>query len=163
MKIEVRHRFDCTPERYWEMYWHPEFDQMLNKRSTVTREVVDENDDGTVLYRRLRFTPDRELPRAASRILGSTKLVYEQDNYLDRARGVMTWEVLPSVLPGKVNAKGSFAVSAVPGGCELAVVGEVQVKLRFIGGMVEQTIVDSVKQSYEMMAEISREWLVKHG
>ena len=162
MKLFVRHTFDCTPERFWQMYWDPEFDAMLQKEAGVTRELLEERKEGDVVVRRLRVIPDRELPSAASAVIGTKKLVYEQENRWDERNGVLQWRILPTILPGKLDAKGSFRVNATPGGCEQLVEGDITVNVRFIGGQVEKAVVGEVEKSYERTAATCREWLRRH-
>ncbi len=160
MKLTVRHTFDCTPDTFWQMYWDDDFDAMLRKDSTVDRELVEERIDGSLEVRRLRFTPQRDLPAPMAKLLGSPKLVYEQENRWDPAAQVMHWQVVPTVLPGKLDAGGKFLVVPRPAdSCELQVDGEITVNVRFIGGRIEQAVVEEVQKSYDQMADAVRTWL----
>lgn len=162
MKLLVRHRFDCTPERFWQMYWDPDFEAALRQQAAVQRELLEERREGDVVVRRLRFTPDRELPAAAAAVLGARKLVYEQENRWDERARVLHWRVIPTLLPGKLDAHGQFRVEAVPGGCEQLVEGDIQVNVRFVGGQIEKLVVAEVEKSYDKTAASCREWLAKH-
>lgn len=161
MKLHVRHAFECTPDEFWDMYWDEAFDQALTSQSNVLREVISERTEGDVVVRRLRFTPERDLPRPVAKLLGSNKLVYEQENRWDQAKSTMTWEVIPTLLPGKLSAKGTFEVRTTPTGCEQIVDGDIEVNVRFIGGQIEKAIVDEVRKSYERTASESRRWLAR--
>ncbi|MBX2796596.1 MAG: DUF2505 domain-containing protein [Myxococcales bacterium] len=164
MKLNIRQTFPCSPARFWEMYWSDSLDAMLNEGSTVQRDVLEEREDGDVLIRRLRFTPEQELPRAAASLLGSSKLVYEQENRFDRSNGVLHWEVIPTILPGKLEAKGTVEVHpAGDGQCEQVVAGDITVNVRFIGGQIEKAVVAEVEKSWNRTAEVCRSWLREHG
>lgn len=163
MKLNVRHRFDCSPEIFWKMYWDEGFDEQLRRESAVQRELLEERTEGTVLVRRVRLTPDRELPGPVATLLGARKLVYEQENRWDKATSTMSWRVIPTVLPGKLDAKGTFRVVAAPPGCEQVVEGDIVVSVMFVGGQIERAVVAEVEKSYAKMAETSRDWLRKHG
>ena len=145
------------------MYWDDAFDAALSAEATVTREVLSTRDEGNVQVRRLRFTPHKELPGPIAKLIGSKKLVYEQENRWDRDKGVMSWEVIPTVLPGKLSASGTFAILPDDYGCEQVVEGEITVNVRFIGGQIEKAIVDDVVKSYENTAAFCREWLLDHA
>lgn len=162
MKLFVRHTFDCTPERFWEMYWDPAFDEALRRDAAVRRDVLEERTEGTVSIRRLRFTPERELPGPVASLIGTNKLVYEQENRWDSSSGTMDWKVIPTFLPGKLDAGGQFRVRAIPGGCEQVVEGDITVNVRFIGGQIEKSVVAEVERSYEKTAATCREWLKSH-
>jgi len=163
VKLYVRHTFDCTPETFWKMYWDDAFDEMLQRDSTVARELVWERSEGTVSARRLRFTPDKELPRPVAKLIGSDKLIYEQENRFDAADGTLKWEVIPTFLPGKFSACGVFLVRPTASGCERIVDGNIDVNVRFIGGQIEKAVVAEIVDSYEKTTATCREWLAKYG
>lgn len=162
MKLNIRHEYDCTPAQFWEMYWDDEFAAMLSEGSTVQREVVDERTEGALSVQRIRFTPDRELPSAAAAIIGSSKLVYEQENAYDAAKGEMRWQVVPSFLPDKLKAAGTMRVEDIGGGrCAQVIEGDISVKVAFIGGQIEKAVVGEVEKSWQKTAETARRWLAR--
>ena len=159
MKLNVSHSFPCTPDAFWEMYWDDAYDAMLSADSEVDRTILSEKEEAGVLVRRLRFTPKKDLPRAVAKLLGSSKLVYEQENRWDRAASTMHWEVIPTVLPGKLSAKGTFTVRPEGEGCVQVVDGDISVNVRFIGGQIEKSIVDEVRKTYDQTAQKTRDFL----
>ena len=152
MRLSVRHSFACTPAEFWSLYWDPAFETRLRKGSTVGREVVEERREGDVVVRRVRVTPQQELPGPAAAVLGTKKLVYEQESRYDPAQGVIDWQVVPSFLPGKLDAKGSIRVDPAPGGCVMVVDGNIDVHVRFVGGQIEKAVVAEVEKSYDRVA-----------
>jgi len=163
LKLYVRHTFTCTPETFWKMYWDETFDQMLQKDATVHRELVWERSEGPVLARRLRFTPERELPRPVAKLIGNNKLIYEQENRFDAEASTLKWEVIPTFLPGKFSANGTFVVRATETGCERIVEGTIDVKVRFIGGQIEKAVVAEISESYEKTIKTCHAWLSQHA
>ncbi|MEM6929792.1 MAG: DUF2505 domain-containing protein [Myxococcota bacterium] len=162
--MNIRHEYDCTPERFWEMYWDDEFASMLKEGSTVQRDVVEERTEGSLSIQRIRFTPERELPSAVSAIIGSKKLVYEQENKYDADKGVVHWEVVPTFLPDKLKASGTVRVEDIGDGrCAHIIVGYISVKVAFIGGQIEKAVVGEVDKSWATTAEKGREWLRRHS
>jgi hypothetical protein len=163
VKLAVRHDFDCSVARYWEMYWDPEFDEALRRDAAVQRDLIEERTEGAIQIRRLRFTPDRELPSAVAALIGAKKLVYEQENRWDSANNTMHWRVIPTFLQGKFDAKGLFKV--VPLGadaCQQVVEGEIVVNVPLVGGQIEKAVVAEVQRSYDKTAATCREWLESH-
>jgi hypothetical protein len=163
VKLQARHAFDCTPARFWEMYWDDDFDAMLMTGATFTRELLEDTESNGVRTRRVRITPHQELPSAAAAILGTSKLVYDQENRFDLAKSEVAWRVIPTILPGKLDANGRFQVVATPRGCEQVVDGDITVNVRFVGGRIESAVIGEVEKSYSRTAEVSRAWLTKHG
>lgn len=163
MKLLVRNTFPCTPERFWEMYWSDSFDAMLSEGSDVDRELISERDEGGVNIRRVRFTPQKELPTAAATVLGASKLIYEQEMRYHADKGLMEWRVVPTILPGKLDAHGQFTVVPVAAGCEQIVEGTISVNVRFVGSTIEKAVVAEVEKSYVKTAATIEEWLRVHG
>ena len=161
MKLSVQHTFDCTPEEFWEMYWDEAYDEMLTADSDVVREIVSEREEDGIIVRRLRFTPNKELPRAFAKLLGTNKLVYEQENRWNRTASTMTWEVIPTVLPGKLTARGTFSVQPHGSGCIQTVDGDISVNVRFIGGQIEKGVVEEVRKTYERTGRLTRDFLAR--
>lgn len=161
MKLYVRHEFECTPARFWELYWDQGFDEALQRESAVTREVLEEKMEGDVLVRRVRFTPDRELPGPVASLIGAKRLVYESENRWDKSTSTLHWRILPTILPGKIDAKGTFKVNPTARGCEQVVDGNISVNVMLVGGQIEKAVVAEVEKSYDKTAAICREWLRK--
>ena len=159
MKLNVSHRFGCSPETFWNMYWDDSFEQVLNSSTDVKRELLEEKDDGETYYRKLKFTPDKDLPRPAAKVLGSSKLIYEQENTFHRSKSEMIWRVLPSLMPGRLSAGGVMKVLPDGSGCRLEVTGDIDVKVRFVGSQIEKMVVGQVETSYDKLAQAARAWL----
>lgn len=166
MKLQVRHTFACTPDEFWTMFWDPSYDARLHKLAQgkgaeVTREVLSEREEGGKRYIRYRFTPKKTLPPAIAAVAGTDRLVYEQDNVFDRASSVLTWRVIPALLPDKITAQGTFRVVPSGAGCERLVDGQIEVRITFIGGRVEQAIVNDVTGAYEVATTVMNEMIAE--
>ncbi|MCB9677235.1 MAG: DUF2505 domain-containing protein [Alphaproteobacteria bacterium] len=160
MKLDVRHYYPCSTERWWQMYWDDGFDALLQRDSAVDREVLEEREEGGKLIRRLRFTAKAELPAPVAKIVGAKKLVYDQLNTFDREKGVMHWKVLPGFIDAsKFTGEGTLKAEPTGTGCESIASGDITVNVRFIGGQIEKQVVSSIKDAYDKMAIAGREWL----
>jgi hypothetical protein len=163
VKLAARHTFPVSPERLWEIYWDPAFEDRLKQGSTVQRDVLEHRDEGNVVYRRVRITPQKELPAPAAAIVGTKKLVYEQETRFDKSKGIVQWQVVPSFLPDKLDAKGQLRVEPAPGGCAIVIDGTIDVKVRFVGGQIEKAVVAEVEKSYDRLATEIRRWIADHA
>ena len=92
MKLHITQDHTCTEDTFWEMYWADDFEAMLRECSTVDTEVIEESEENDVVKRRLRFTPHTDLPTPAAKLIGSKKLIYEQQNAFYRNKNELTWE-----------------------------------------------------------------------
>lgn len=164
MKLQVRHVFDCTPDEFWTLFWDPAYDAALQARNgnEVTRELLEEKDVGGKKHLRYRFTPKKTLPAPIAALAKTDRLIYEQENTFDRASGLLTWKVRPSVVPDKVTAEGTFRVTPrAAGGCERVVEGTIEVRVSFIGGKIEEAIVNDVKGAYEVATTVMADMINK--
>ena len=107
----------------------------------------------------MRFVPNKELPAAVAKVTGTKKLIYEQENRLDRSTNTLHWQVFPAVVQDKVSAKGKMVMRAIPSGVERVVDGDITVKIPIVGRKIEKLILGSVAQSYEHAAVITKQWL----
>ena len=164
MKLDVRHSLPCSPEQFWDLFWDPEFERRLDSSASIHREMLELNPevDGVQTWR-IRFTPERELPRAVAKLIGNSKLVYDQESRLDRGAGILEWRVIPQVLADKVTAQGTMRIVPAPGGCERIVTGEVSVRVPMLGGRIEKTILSNVTDSYDRAAEVIAELVAERS
>lgn len=163
MKLDIQQSLPCSPARFWEMYWSETFEQMVSEGATFSTTLLEEKREGPLQVQLLRFEPHEELPRAVASIIGTSKLIYDQEERYDAAAGTIDFRLIPSFLPDKLSASGQMRVEPASAGCTLRVSGEVRVAVRFIGGKVEQAVVREVASSYERMASTARRWLAEHG
>lgn len=150
MKLDIRHTFPVTPDEFWDMFWDEEFERRNAQGSTMLRELLSERMDGRVRVQRWRYTSTKPVPGPMAKILGVDKISYEQDNRYDPDAKSLTWKVIPMVMAEKVTAEGTFSVRPIGAtDCERVVSGLIEVRVPFVGGKVEQMIMDSVTSAYE--------------
>lgn len=156
MKLLVRHAFDCTPDEFWTIFWDPSYDQALQTKggNEVVRELLADREEGGKRYLRYRFTPKKTLPPPIAALAKTDRLIYEQENVFDRASGLLTWKVHPAIVPEKVTAEGTFRVVPKGAGCERVVEGLIEVRVMFIGGRIEEAIVNDVKNAYDVATSV---------
>ncbi len=159
MKLSVRHEFACTPDEYWQCFWDPALDAAMQARTGVQRTLLAERDDGKSRYGKYSYKPDKTLPTAAAKVLGTDRLTYEQENHFDPATQTLRWKVIPVVMADKIRAEGTATTRPTPAGCERTIEGIIEVKIPFLGGKIEQAIVDEVLKSYENAAATTRDFL----
>ena len=152
MKLSVRHVFPCTVDEFWALFWDPEYDLRLQSGTAVARELLEDRDGADAHVQRWRFVPEQRLPAMIAKIAGTDRLTYDQDTRWDKQTRVLTWRVVPALMSDKVTAAGTLVVRAVPEGVERLVEGNIDVRVTFIGGQIEQAIVRSVEQGYEAAA-----------
>ena len=160
MRFEVLHRFPCTDEQLWSIIMDPAYQSEVDKAAGLTRTVLEERTTADGPFRRIRVEPDAKLPAAAQKIFGSSKLVYVQEQRWKKRDRSMKWRVVLDRAADRVRCSGDFRVSARAGGeCERRVTGEVVVSVPLVGKRIEGRIVESLKESYERTAGVTRTWI----
>jgi hypothetical protein len=161
VKLSVRHTFPVPPDVYWQAFWDPALDDRMQAGTSVRRELLVDRTEGDVRIQRYRFTPEKTLPGPIRAIAGTDRIIYEQENRFDAKTGVLTWKVFPAILADKITAEGTFVVRAIPTGCERVVDGKIEVRVPFVGGKIESTIVNDVQAGYESAAKVTAAWLAE--
>lgn len=162
MKFELRHAFDCTPERLWEITDSDAFEARLAEATNATRELVERSETGGETYVRRRIAVKRDLPAAMVKVLGTDGIAYDQETRRKAGSNVLRWSIKPMVLQGRFSGEGETEVRPTPGGCERIIRGELVIRVPLVGGQMEKKLVDDVQASYTRAAELIRE-LLKAG
>lgn len=158
--IYCRHSFACSPERFWEIYWDPEFNTEL--RETIgLRELTllsEEHFDDRI-ERVVRTVPDRELPAAVRRVARGAGPGYNETRIWWKERRLMQWSVVSDLMPDRVRCSGYLRALEEDGGCYRELDGSVGVSVMGIGGVLERTIAADVVAGFETSAALVRRWL----
>lgn len=163
MKFKCEHRFaGLTQAQYEDLYFDEEFNIALCKEVGLARTLLRREIQAGKLRRDVKVGADREIPPAAAKILGASKIEYTEtvDYTMGSFRG--TWSTLSSVMTDKVDSRGTFAFQTSGDGVNRVIEGDVTVKIPFVGGVVEKFIIADVEKSYEKAAEFTRRWLSSH-
>jgi hypothetical protein len=159
MNFELRHAFEHSPERVWETLFSPDYEQAAASLSDITKEVVEEREEGVRSFRRTLCTSPRELPAMMRRAIGSDRLTYTLEEIRHNDTMTLQWRVIPTALGKKVRAEGSYRVIPALNGCERLVKGEVTVAIPLVGGKIERAIGGELKAGYETAWVFARKWL----
>ncbi len=162
MKFRCEHRFPgLTLAEYEELYFDETFNIALCEQVGLARTLISRDIGNGKIRRVVKVAPAREIPAAAAKVLGSSKIEYTEtvDYVFGSGRG--QWSTVSSVMTDKVDSRGTVAFAQSGGQVVRTVEGDVTVKLPFLGGTVEKFIVSDVEKSYEKAAEFTRGWLAK--
>ncbi len=142
-----------------KLYFDEAFNKALCERVNLARTVVKFESDDAKLHRVLRVGPDRELPGAVKKVLGTDRLEYEER--LDYRWGTYKaqWETVPSVMASKVDARGTISFAESGGAVRRVAEGEIKVKLLGVGGLIEKLVVADVEKSFKDAADFTQRWI----
>ena len=163
MKLKMVNEFACSPEVLWDIFESPEFDQRLEEETGVRREVLETRTEGDVEYKKLRCISLKEIPAMMKKALGTEQFEFEQENRLDRTKGVLEWKVNTPFLSDRVDAGGKTEVEAMEKGSRRIVTGDISIRLPIVGAKIEKKLSGNIEESYKKAAEIAHKMIASRG
>ncbi len=158
-EVRVVNEINCTPEVFWKLFFDPEFNQALFKDGL--KFEVAEVLEATDTTRRMRCKPKMELPRALKKIAGDS-FGYEERGRMED--GVWHWTVIPTLKPDKVTNTGTVKVEPVGDKrCKRIDNMRIEAKVFGIGGLIESTTEQQVRDAWKRTAAFTNEWIAKHN
>ncbi len=161
MKLFVQSDLPFDAKTAWSLFESPEFDARLEDAANITCELLEEKMEGDVKVRRLRYTSKTELPGMVATALGSKNLTYVQTNRFDASKGRLDWTVALPVLTDRVDVGGVTTITDTSGGSRRVVDGEINVRMRLVGGRIEKAVVGqfekSMRRAVDLVRDIARE------
>jgi hypothetical protein len=165
MHFEVEHRFTgITVADYEKLYFDEAFNEALCQSVKLERTLVKLDQQGPKLHRQVKVSPDRELPAAAAKVIGTTKIVYTEhcDYAFGGYRG--TWKTVSGIMADKIASSGTFSFRQEGNAVVRRVDGDVKVNVNFmINPMIEKGILSDVEKSYQQAAEFTQRWINNGG
>ena len=163
IEYSIEDEFETTVDAYWEMFFSDEYNAELWPHIDVEYERLEfrreGEGDGQVIHRRQRLTPKREVPRALKRIVKDA-ISYEEQNVWRRAQSSMSVVTVPNFMSSKFDAKGTYAIEPRGEGKVARIwKAHVSCSVPLVGGTVESSVVDQVKESYRRTTEFTRQWI----
>lgn len=157
MKLKLEHRFACDPETYWEIATQDTVEAEGAQKNNGEVETLSDTVVDGIRIRRQRFTMNRELPAAITKVLKTDRISYELEMHIDTARYRADWTITPLVLPDRVKGSGVAVVTPTSEGCLRVIDGELSVKVPLVGRMMEERLIAEVTDSYSVTAAIIRQ------
>ena len=160
MKMFIEHTFDVTPADYANLYFDEPFSEELCASVKLGRTLLRLDRNGDQLVRHVRCEPVRDVPAPLAKLLDGHRFNYVEELEFDLAKRTGRWRVVPSLLPQKVEAKGTLEFVDAGGGKTKRIVrGEVNVSVFGIGGIVERFVVGEVEKSYDDASAFTQSFL----
>ena len=162
VKFDLDHSFPFDLQTYVRIMCDPGYDAHVAANvSLKSRTELSRSDEGGVLRRCVRVVPERDLPRAAAKLIGGKTLAYDENIELDLGTGEGRWWVVPGVLEERVEATGTMLLETTPDGIRRRVGGEISVRLLGAGRLIEKFVVGQVVDGYNGGAKLMIEWSEK--
>ena len=147
--LELSTDYPFSPQRFFEVYFDRGFTDHLNANLDVEMRIEILHDKPETYLRTVRTVPHIDLPGFAKKVLGGKKgFSYLETSKHDKGSDLISWNILPSVIPDKFSMGGVTRVVPTPNGCTRFVEASVEIKIFALGPRLEETIVKAVRDSF---------------
>jgi hypothetical protein len=162
MKIELCHTFPCTRAVYEQKINNAKVLEMCDGRLPYlkSRKIVETKEDaakGTKFWR-FRCEADYKMSEAARKVIGD-KLGWFEESTFDAKEHRIDFKVTPDVLAGRYRSEGEqLFIERDDGQMDRVMTVEITISIPIVGGMVEKTIAERLKETYAVEYEIQTEY-----
>lgn len=157
MKLYIESELDFDPATAWEIFESDEFGARLEQATDLVCTVLETRMEGDVKVRRLRYASKKDLPAIAAKAMGMPRLTYEQHNRFDAKKSQLSWQVFLPVMTDRVSVRGKTTITATPEGSRRVVDGDIEVRVRLVGGQIEKTVVGEFEKSMARAVDVARQ------
>lgn len=162
MNFSFVHEFDIDVANYWKIFLSKDFNDALYRQLNMKKhEVVKQTDDGKVFHRVQTFEPSTPIPSFLQSIVKDTG--YTEIDNLDWSKNAMDVIIETQMFKDRFDMRGVYTVSPLGDGsrCRREFKGEAKVSIPLIGGRVEKYMMEQLRDSYDVAARVTREWIAK--
>jgi hypothetical protein len=154
--------FDTDPEPFWKIFFHEPYNTDLYQRIEVKENTLlyTKEDETTIKFSR-RVIPKRDLPGVIKKIVGGD-LGYTETSTFHKGKNLLEVKIEPSLMKEKTKIFGKYTITPIaPGKVRRVFEGDIDVSIPLVGGRVEKAIIEDMTKSYDVAAQVTREWIKK--
>ncbi len=168
--VTLRHEIDTDEDTYWaRCVFDADFNQKLyiDALKFPVWRLLDTTDDASKIWRRVQVDPPvGNMPGPVKKLLGD-RLSYVEEGTFDKKTKRYSFKVTPSTLADKTTVVGELWVEPLgpPGAKRIARLTKVSVhvKVFVVGGMIEDRILEDLKNSYDAGTVFTNRYIKEHG
>lgn len=166
MEYRIEDTFDCSAERYWEIFFSDEYNAGLWPALDIKREVLafERKGEGPSLriHREARLVPQREVPVFIKKLVSGAITYVEKNDYV-AADNAMRTVTIPGFAADRITTTGTYRLEPLgPARCKRVWEGVCECRIPLVGGKVEKQLVDEVRESYRRATDFTRKWIADH-
>lgn len=156
----VHHMEGGSLEEFWKVFFDEPYNEEVYKRIGVQERVrLKFEEDAETIRFAIRVVPKSELPALIKRVVGG-HLGYTEISTYYKGKDEIDVRIEPSLLKERTRMRGTYRVVAVgPDRLERTFEGDLHVDIPIVGKKIEETILEDVRRSYGIAAQVTSEWL----
>ncbi|MBX3227544.1 MAG: DUF2505 family protein [Labilithrix sp.] len=152
--FQMKHDIDCTPEKFWELFFDNELQKKIFKDLEFPQwDVLEQKDTDKEIVRIVKAVPKLDAPGPVAKLLGPG-FGYTEEGRFDKTSKVYKFVIKPTQLADKLKNEGSVRLE--PKGddkCVRVVDIVAEAKVFGVGGMIEKMTEKSFRDGWAKSAE----------
>ena len=166
-EVTLRHEIDTDEDTFWsKIVFNEEFNKKLYEGALKFPgwKLVDSKEDDAKIVRRVQVDPPvGDLPGPVKKVIGA-RLAYTEEGTIDKKTKRYTFKVTPSTMADKTKVSGELWVEKIGDKkirrlCRISV----EVKVFMVGGMVEDRIMQDLRNSYDNSTAYTNQYIKENG
>lgn len=159
----MKHELDCDCERFWKLFFEPEFNEALFKALEFPEwKLLDTHETDKEIVRHVKATPKMEAPAAVAKLLGSS-FGYDEEGRFDKASKTLKFVIKPNVMTDKLRNEGTVSCEPRGDGKSTRVVTILaEAKVFGLGGVIESSFEKSFRTGWQKSADFINTWVKDH-
>jgi uncharacterized protein DUF2505 len=160
--FSITHDFEGEPAAFWKLFFHEPYNvDLYNRIGVKERKVLQHDEDDEKIRFSLRIMPKRDLPGVIKKIVGGD-LGYTEISTYWKQKSLIDVRIEPTLLKERTKLNATYTVKPIgPGRIRLTFEGDIHVDLPLVGRKVEATVLEDLKRTYDVVAQVTAEWLKK--
>ena len=163
-KFKLEHEFPDIPMSLFEEHLnHPELNEMMsNMPAFRSRELVETQkmNSGEIIWR-FKVVAGGEIPPAVQKVLSADMFSWWENSRFVPSEHCIHFNIEPVVAKGKFEGGGRWQLYEHGKGTRRVIEGEMNVKIPFVGKLVEGFLVNELKRNFEVEPEIQSKFYAK--
>jgi hypothetical protein len=158
----ISHDFDTDPETFWKLFFHEPYKVAMYERIGIKeRTILSRKDDGDTQSFSERIVPKRDLPDVIKKVVKGD-FGYTETSTFTLSKNHGDVKIEPTLMRDKTRISAKYTLTPLgPGRVRRTFEGDITVSIPLLGGRIEKTIIEDMRRSYDIVAEVTREWLKK--
>lgn len=165
-RFTLRHTFPTDIDTFWtKVFFELDYNRGLYAalKYKVWEQLERRDEPDGTIHRRARLEPSFDVPALLKKVIGDGVSYVETGRYDPKSRR-WAFEIVPSKMPDRVKTTGEYWVDArgakeVERSCAVSI----DASIFGIGGALESYLEKTTRESYEVAARFTREWLAARG
>jgi Protein of unknown function (DUF2505) len=158
--FHIAHEFDADPDRYWAVFFDEDYNIEVARRLDMKERTVlfRSEDDATIRFEQ-KLIPRRDLPTIIKKLVGGDLGYVERATY-HKGRSYMDVSIEPTLLKERTDVRATYTVTPIgPGRVRRTYEGDVHVDVPLVGRKIEAAVLEDVRRSFDIAAQVTKEWL----